>query len=345
MESGIKWVADTDMFQPSTNQVAEKASEDFETHEWLESIGAFMDPPANIITNFGFLKSPKKEKGVSQEADEGYGSVEPEDLNQTSQEKEVESMPTFFDQIYQDIQNNPDMDIDYLITRNYSEAAGILFLARQQAIANWDNCLRVKSREIRSLRVSTVPVTGKRERVKSARQLEREESEAMWQAAKKVKVEKVRRNSKKASAVGGKVPARPRIPKCSVVKTQLKTVRFASRKPTTTISNPMTPIDFACPSPAQPATIVPRAPVLTTVSIPNPMLPHALACPSPAQTSRRQTKKKPSKHQCPVCQKPSRSGTCQCFGCSGWVHFKCAAGAHLNYTSDFRCATCLANDA
>ncbi|CAO4359931.1 unnamed protein product [Caenorhabditis nigoni] len=336
MESGIKWVADTDMFQPFTNQVAEKASEDFETHEWLESIGAFMDPPANIITNFGFLKSPKKEKGVSQEADEGYGSVEPEDLNQTRQEEEVESMPTFFDQIYQDIQNNPDMDIDYLITRNYSEAAGTLFLARQQAIANWDKCLRVKSREIRSLRVWAAPVTGKRERVKSARQLEREESEAMWQAAKKgrqdssVAVKRVR--IKELGSSVKKVPAKPRIPKNPVVKTQPKT--SASKKPAA----------HACPSPAQSSTIVPRSPV-TTVSIPNPMPPHALACPSPAQVSRRQPKKKSSKHKCPVCQKPARSGTCQCFGCSGWVHFKCADGAHLNYSSDFRCATCLANGA
>ncbi|UMM10430.1 hypothetical protein L5515_000209 [Caenorhabditis briggsae] len=337
MESGIEWVAD--IIQPSADQIAEAASEDFETQKWLESIGGSMDPPPNVITNFSFLESPKKEEGVSHEADEGYGSVEPEDLNQTSQEVEVESMPTFFDQIYRDIQNNPDMDIDYLITRNYSKAAGTLFLARQQAIANWDRCLHVKSREIRSLRVWDLPVTGKRERVKSARQLETEESEARWQAAKKVKVEKVRQNASVAvqrirfgeqGLPVKKVSARRRIPKNPVAKTQPETTCLASKKSAA----------LACRSPAQSATIVPRDPV-TTVSISNPMPPLSLACPS---SVRQQPKKKPSKHQCPVCQKPARSGTCQCFGCSGWVHFKCAAGAHLNYSSDFRCATCLAND-
>ncbi|UMM12340.1 hypothetical protein L5515_001168 [Caenorhabditis briggsae] len=66
--------------------------------------------------------------------------------------------------------------------------------------------------------------------------------------------------------------------------------------------------------------------------------------PSTPTTKRRQTKSKKTTQKliCTVCFKTAGAGTYQCYGCAGWVHFRCSNGGYKNYNTSFRCAPCLA---
>ncbi|PIC50992.1 hypothetical protein B9Z55_001676 [Caenorhabditis nigoni] len=217
----------SNIIMPSAHQLAEQARGEYEMQQWRKRIGESDAPPPNVTSfyNFDFLaKSPKKEI-IEEDASYGSMSVKVEDIKQEMEEPEFEKMnkrtqisinteeiktevveegteilsdivaPTFFDLLYNDIRQNPSMNIDYIIARNHSAAAGALYLSRARAIANWDNCLHVKknARELKGLKAcktagvlsSALPVTGKRERVKTDRQMEAEESETRRQAERK----------------------------------------------------------------------------------------------------------------------------------------------------------------
>ncbi|UMM12341.1 hypothetical protein L5515_001169 [Caenorhabditis briggsae] len=421
---------------PSTHQLAEQARGEYETQQWRKIIGESDAPPPNVRSfyNFDFLaKSPKKEI-IEEDASYGTMPVKLDDIKQEMEERKVEKMnqpvqtllinteeiktevveeddetfsdfigPTFFDLVYNDIKQNPLMNIDYIIARNHSAAAGALYLSRARAIANWDNCLHVKknARELKGLKAcktagvlsSALPVTGKRERVKTTRQIEAEEWEARRQAEKKAMLQikaqkakaaqlarlqkeknkeekKMKQEAKRAGPMkrvrtgngqdenpvkkakiedeSNKVlsnfltEVKPLVVLAVVEKkprhVSIKKKTLVDVVPEKKMSKSVDPVTNSPPE----VTFVPSSSSVPVAA--NQPAALVSAQPSTPVTKRKQPKSKKTTQKliCTVCSKTAGAGTCQCFGCAGWVHFRCSNGGYKNYTTSFKCAPCLA---